>query len=69
MGVEVRAATVPGDSWKAHQCKHGGDLGPGIGQVQTTWQGVIFITLILLSVLLITVFHLRLGGSPVMVQP
>ena len=33
MRVEVRATTVPGDSWKAHWYKYGGDLGPGIGQV------------------------------------
>ena len=69
MGVEVGAATVPGDSWKAHWYEYGGDLGPGVGQVWTTWQGAIFITFIVFSVVLITVLHLRLGGSPVMVQP
>ena len=46
MGVEVGAATVPGNSWKAHRYKHGGDPGPSIGQVQTSWQGAIFITFI-----------------------
>ena len=68
MGVEVETATVPGDSWKAHWCKHGSNLGPGVGQVQTTWQGAIFITFRVFSVLLITIFYLRLDGSPVMVQ-
>ena len=48
MGVEVGAATVPGDLWKAHWYEYGGDLGPGVGQVWTAWQGAIFITFIIL---------------------
>ena len=44
MGVKVGTTTLPGDSGKAHGYKHGVHLGQCLGQVQTAWQGVIFIS-------------------------